>query len=1365
MIGLKLAMLLGWIVAMGKLGTSSPVRLSMVWLGLAVALTLAFLVPNVAFPSRVWAEAANADLSITKTDSSDPVAPGGNLTYTVTVTNNGPSTATDVTLTDTLPGGVTFVSATPDQGSCSGAATVTCNLGTIISATSTAVTIAVTPTTAGTITNSASVTANETDLNTGNNSATQTTTVALGPDLSITMTDSADPVAAGENLTYTVAVTNNGPSTATDVTLTVTLPSGVTFVSATPDQGSCSGAATVTCNLGTIISATSTAVTITVTPTTAGTITNSASVTANETDPNTGNNSATQTTTVILVADLSITKTDSADPVAMGGNLTYTVTVTNNGPSTATDVTLTDTLPGGVTFASAIPSQGTCSGTATVTCALGSISSATSTAVTIAVTPTTVGTITNSAGVTANETDPNTGNNSATQTTTVILAADLSITKTDSADPVAVGGNLTYTVTMTNNGPSAATDVTLTDTLPGGVTFVSAMPSQGTCSGTATVTCALGTISSGASATVAIVVTPTTAGTITNSASVTANETDPDTANNFTTQTTVALAADISVTKTDSADPLAVGGNLTYTLAVTNNGPSTATDVTLTDTLPGGVTFISATLSQGTCSGTATVTCALGTISSGANTTVATVVTPTTAGTITNTAGVTANETDPDTANNAATQTTYVISPPAAGFTVEVTTGDAPLPVKFTDTSTGGPTSWLWNFGDGSTSTVQSPSHTYNRGGVFTVKLTATNADGVDTVAKTGLITVTGLVSRIAFSRSGPLYVVDADGSNLTRLANGTVYYPAWSPDGSKIAFSGYAGPPGVYGLYVIDADGSNPTLLLEHPSYPTWSPDSTRIAFTYLYDIYIMDADGSNLTRIVDQSGDDNYPDWSPDGNKIAFSKHQGIHVMDADGSNLTRVGTNSNYASAHHYPAWSPDGTRLAFNAHNSASGFDIFTMNADGSSVTNITNLPSSNYDIDPDWSPDGSKIVFSSERECNDCNRLYVMNADGSNQLRITNDTIREQYPTWSPAVFPQVPAGLAKTTSFTDSTPTFTWQATPSTQSYQVRLDQGVWTDAGNTTAYTVPDSGALAGGAHTVEVRAVAVTGFAGHAASLGFVLNHQPVANGQSVSTGEDTAVTITLSGSDGDGESLTFSIVGGPTHGTLGPVTSTGATTATVVYTPDAGFHGSDSFTHKANDGNDGGNAESNVATVSITVNDPPVANGADVSTNEDNAITITLTGSDPNGDFITFSIVSGPVHGSLGAVTSTGAVAATVVYTASSDFNGVDSFSYKTNDGTVDSDAVTISITVNPVNDRPTAIGQNVGTGEDTAVIVVLKGSDIDGDTLAFSTVTGPAHGALSEATSATSTPAALLYTPDASLRYLQKVCKQSGGVPSL
>jgi uncharacterized repeat protein (TIGR01451 family) len=288
--------------------------------------------------------------------------------------------------------------------------------------------------------------------------------------------------------------------------------------------------------------------------------------------------------------DLSITKTDSPDPVQEGASLTYSITVTNNGPDAADNVVVTDTLPGSVSFVSATPSQGTCSGTSTVTCNFGSLSDGASATVTIMVTPNSTGEISNTTTVSSATNDPVPGNNSSTASTTVIAAtpasADLSVTKSDNPDPVDVGLNVTYTVVVTDNGPDTATNVTLTDTLPASVNFVSATPTQGTCGAPSggVITCSLGTLVNGASATVTVVVTTTTAGVIANTASVSADQTDPNLANNSVTETTnvgdvsrlvnISTRAQVQTGDNVMIGGFFVGGNLSKQLLIRARGPS-----------------------------------------------------------------------------------------------------------------------------------------------------------------------------------------------------------------------------------------------------------------------------------------------------------------------------------------------------------------------------------------------------------------------------------------------------------------------------------------------------------------------------------------------------------------------------------------------------------------------------------------------------------------------------------------------------------------------------------------------------------------------------------------------------------------------
>jgi uncharacterized repeat protein (TIGR01451 family) len=236
-------------------------------------------------------------------------------------------------------------------------------------------------------------------------------------DLAVSLAAAPNPVLYGSNLTYTAIITNNGPQAATGVTLTDSLPAGVTFVSATSSQGNCmQTAGTVTCNLGTMAWSATARVTIVVTPGVAGPITNTVSVAGNEPDPIQANNSATRIVTVNPIADIAVTVAGTPDPIPAGTNLTYTATVRNNGPFTATGVILSSGLPVDVMFVSITSSQGSCTWTPfhrVITCSLGTLANGSTATVTLIATSGALGPITSAFSLRANEADPNPTNNVA----------------------------------------------------------------------------------------------------------------------------------------------------------------------------------------------------------------------------------------------------------------------------------------------------------------------------------------------------------------------------------------------------------------------------------------------------------------------------------------------------------------------------------------------------------------------------------------------------------------------------------------------------------------------------------------------------------------------------------------------------------------------------------------------------------------------------------------------------------------------------------------------------------------------------------------------------------------------------------------
>ncbi|MEX1245671.1 MAG: PQQ-dependent sugar dehydrogenase [Thermoanaerobaculia bacterium] len=237
----------------------------------------------------------------------------------------------------------------------------------------------------------------------------------------------------------------------------------------------------------------------------------------------------TYTATYATHADLSLGATGSSEPAGAGATITYTLNVSNAGPSQANGLSVTDTLAPGTTFVSAGGAGWSCAGTGPVTCTLPALGIASAAPLAISVTaPPDAGAILNNASVASSTNDPAIANNSAATTTNVFAQADVSITQNGSPAAVCPGQPVTYTLNVSNAGPSAATSVTVTDTIPAGASFESVSGSGWSCSGTATVTCTRASLAVGAAPPIAITVNaPASAGTATNAASVSSPTNDP----------------------------------------------------------------------------------------------------------------------------------------------------------------------------------------------------------------------------------------------------------------------------------------------------------------------------------------------------------------------------------------------------------------------------------------------------------------------------------------------------------------------------------------------------------------------------------------------------------------------------------------------------------------------------------------------------------------------------------------------------------------------------------------------------------------------------------------------------------------------
>jgi MYXO-CTERM domain-containing protein len=238
--------------------------------------------------------------------------------------------------------------------------------------------------------------------------------------------------------------------------------------------------------------------------------------------------------------------------------------------------------------------------------------------------------------------------------------------------------------------------------------------------------------------------------------------------------------------------------------------------------------------------------------------------------------------------------------------------------------------------------------------------------------------------------------------------------------------------------------------------------------------------------------------------------------------------------------------------------------------------------------------------------------------------------------------------------------------------------------------------------------------------------VNDAPVPAPESATTAEDTPLPLVLRGSDVEGDDVSFAVVASPSHGTLS------GTPPNLTYTPQANYHGPDSFTFLASDGQD----SSAPATFTLTVSpesDAPVATADTVVTDEDVPVAVLLRGSDADGDPLTFTVESAPSHGALSGTPPN------LTYAPQANYHGPDSFTFRVHDGRASSTLTTLSLTVQPVNDAPSAQGFSASTPQESPVALTLVGSDIDGDALTFTVVSPPAHGALS------GTPPELTYTP--------------------
>ncbi len=564
----------------------------------------------------------NPILTVSKSFNAGQVGHAGGVTLTVSVTNNGAAGATGVTMNDPAPAGLTYTNAAGAGCSIVGGALQLA--ATNIAAGATATCTATVALTAGTLPAAGQSFLNIATVNStlpGGAPLTAAATIAAAmPQLTLTKSSSGS-ISSTQNATFTITATNTGNAIANNVDIVDTLPPGLTLVSITCNTGTGSGftASGDDCLNGVLDPGETGIAVITVSLTSAATpngtvLSNAAVVTADNAAP--ANASASVN---VLAANLTLDKSSAGNLTEVGSTASFILTIGNNGSAPAGTITLSDVIDTrlNVTAVNVVGGAGNACNTGNLNSCVVSTSLAVGATITV--------TISVALDPADNVQDGTVINNSATVSATpggtatdgadlTAQAPKLVVTKVASKNPVSSNPAevWAWNIMVTNTGSVAATNVTVTDTLSG-VTVAGTLPAN--CSGT--VTCTIASLGVGASVNFAIPVTANAAnnGTqLSNTAS--ADCTNCPGAVQGTGNTQIQNNPVLSISKTDSPDPVVAGGNVTYTIVVTNNGQTTA-PYTVTDSLPGGqVTFVSASASAGSCTQAANVVTCNGTVPS-----------------------------------------------------------------------------------------------------------------------------------------------------------------------------------------------------------------------------------------------------------------------------------------------------------------------------------------------------------------------------------------------------------------------------------------------------------------------------------------------------------------------------------------------------------------------------------------------------------------------------------------------------------------------------------------------------------------------------------------------------------------------------
>lgn len=524
-------------------------------------------------------------LTLRKSASASQVVTDSVFRYTIDVANDGSGSASGLIVLDEVPASLAVLSASGDGWNCSiSGNAVDCRRSSLQPASSSSFEIEVrAPSSPRSIVNTARLTAQGSGTPIVASASVEVVAPPEAPvDLAIDKSDSQDPVVAIANFAYFLDVRNQGSGTASEVRVSDPLPSGVVLLSASGQGWTCSGTSVVECTLAGTLAPGASAARIGIqvlAPSQAGTITNRASVSSREVDSNGSNNVDSETTTVNAAAppppraDLGVSAVAVPASARTGQAVEFQVQTSNTGPDTAAAPRLTGTLGAPFELQSAAGTGWSCQiAGQTFDClrtAGLAVNQSAELRVQTRLRPGATGIADARFVVSSNTADPVSSNNQATVAVPFQPGgADLAIVKTDSADPVTAAAQFSYTLSISNLGPEAASGVRVSDTLPAALSFVSASGNGFACTRSGqTVECVLGgNLAAGASAAATIVVrAPSNGQTLSNEGVVSATTADPNPANNRSTQQTRIndrTADDLADLLDDSVVDMASGSSL-----------------------------------------------------------------------------------------------------------------------------------------------------------------------------------------------------------------------------------------------------------------------------------------------------------------------------------------------------------------------------------------------------------------------------------------------------------------------------------------------------------------------------------------------------------------------------------------------------------------------------------------------------------------------------------------------------------------------------------------------------------------------------------------------------------------------------------